>query len=62
MAILVDPPADELGHWLDGVASRLALNEIRRRRRRPWTRPSDHEGAAAEIRIEAMIEDEAAAA
>jgi RNA polymerase sigma-70 factor (ECF subfamily) len=34
---------DELGQWLDVVASRLALNEIRRRRRRPWSRLEGHE-------------------
>ena len=34
---------DQLGPWLDVVASRLALNEIRRRRRLPWTRLGDHD-------------------
>ncbi len=33
----------EIGHWLDAVAARLALNEIRRRRRRPWSRLEDHD-------------------
>jgi len=34
---------EEIGNWLDVVASRLALNEIRRRRRRPWSRLEEHE-------------------
>ncbi len=34
---------DDLGGWLEVVGSRLALNEIRRRRRHPWSRLDGHE-------------------
>jgi RNA polymerase sigma-70 factor (ECF subfamily) len=37
---------DELYRWLDVVAARLALNEIRRRRRRPWVDLEDHDLSA----------------
>lgn len=32
---------DDLGGWLTVVGTRLALNELRRRRRRPWVRLFD---------------------
>lgn len=34
---------DEVGGWLMATGSRLALNELRRRRRRPWVRLLDHD-------------------
>jgi RNA polymerase sigma-70 factor (ECF subfamily) len=34
---------DEVGRWLDVVAGRLAINEMRRRRRRPWISLQDHD-------------------
>jgi RNA polymerase sigma-70 factor (ECF subfamily) len=33
----------EVGGWLQMVGSRLALDELRRRKRRPWSRLADHE-------------------